>query len=328
MHMTDVTAQRIAGLSPEKRLLLERLARVRHAPLAGEVQVVRTKSEGPVSLSFSQERLWLIDRLQPGNPLYNVFEAWRLAGKLHVGALRQALNDLLERQAALRTQFLETENGTVQNLASAVFPLEEMDLGKLPAAGQWAVCGDRLRTAVSQPFNLIASPLARAELLHLNDDEHVLLIVMHHIASDGWSRAIFSRELSRAYAARLQGKAPDWPPLPIQYADYSVWQREWLSGEVLESQLAYWRKQLAGLVPLELPADRARPAQLSYRGDVERFELPAELSAALKALARQHNATLYMVLLAAFQVLLMRYSGQEDIAVGSPVAGRNRPELE
>ncbi|HYR26500.1 MAG TPA: condensation domain-containing protein, partial [Aquabacterium sp.] len=164
--------------------------------------------------------------------------------------------------------------------------------------------------------------------MHVRDDEHVLLIVMHHIVSDGWSRAIFSRELSLAYAALLHGKQPDWPPLPIQYSDYAVWQRKWLSGAVLEGQLGYWRNQLAGLSTLEVPTDRPRPAQFSYRGEVEPFDLPAELTAALKALARKHNATLYMVLLAAFQVLLMRYSGQEDIAVGTPVAGRNRPELE
>src|SRR5574340_900419 len=170
--------------------------------------------------------------------------------------------------------------------------------------------------------------MLRAGLAQLDDEEFVLAITLHHIASDGWSLNVLDRELELFYAAFNSAARPALPALPIQYSDYAVWQRKWLSGAVLEGQLGYWRKQLAGLSPLELPTDRPRPAQFSYRGEVEPCDFPVELTAALKALARKHNATLYMVLLAAFQVLLMRYSGQEDIAVGTPVAGRNRPELE
>ncbi len=327
MNTADSSAQQIARLSPERRQLLERLAQARNAAQPGAAIAPR-KSGGQAALAYSQERLWIIDRLEPGNPLYNVFEAWQLRGVVNAAALKQALDLLLERHGVLRTRFSETASGLVQSQLPGVFPFEESDLSQLPAAARQAECENRLRTAIHRPFDLAEPPLARAVLLHVRDDDHILLIVMHHIASDGWSRAVFSRELSQAYAALLPGQKPDWAPLPIQYADYAVWQRSWLSGAVLEGQLGYWRGQLAELATLELPADRARPAQLSYRGDIERFELPGELTAGLKALARQHNATLYMVLLAAFQVLLMRYSGQQDIAVGTPVAGRNRPELE
>ncbi len=328
MPLAELTDQHIARLSPAKRLLLERLASARHEPLPGRTQLTRRTTQAPCALSFAQERLWLIDRLQPGNPLYNMSEAWQLTGPLQVDALKQAFNDLLRRQDALRSRILETENGLVQTPVSIDFPVEEVDLTPLPAIRRAAECGAHLELAAQRPFDLALPPLARAVLLRLRNDEHMLLISMHHIASDGWSRAIFWRELGQAYTRRVKGQAPDWTPLPIQYSDYSEWQRRWLSGEVLDGQLAYWRERLRDLSPLELPADRLRPARLSYRGELQRFDLPAELVTALKALARQHNATLYMVLLAAFQVLLMRYSGQEDIAVGTPVAGRNRPELE
>ena len=328
MPLVDFSTERIALLSTDRRRLLERFAQASNAPLSGKARIVQRKPGEPVRLSFAQERLWLIDRIQPGNPIYNVFEAWRLRGPLHAAALKQALDALLERHSVLRTQFVEVDNGPVQRQVSAVFKIEEIDLRTLPVVERQAEIEDHLWAAINQSFDLADPPLAAAVLLHVRDDEHVLLIVIHHIVSDGWSRAIFSRELSQAYAALLLGEKPDWPPLPIQYADYTEWQREWLSGEVLEGHLDYWRKQLSGLSPLDLATDHARPAQLSYRGDVERFDLPADLTAALKALARRHDVTLYMVLLAAFQVLLMRHSGQEDIAVGSPVAGRNRPELE
>lgn len=326
--MVDLTDLQAARLSPEKRLLLERLARARRPSQSDATQLARRTTQSPAALSFAQERMWLIDRLQPGNPLYNTCEAWRLIGPLQVDALKQALNDLLERQDALRTRILEAENGLVQAPASTAFPVEEIDLASLPESLRGTECDRRLKDAMQRAFDLAVPPMARAVLLRLGEDEHVLLVVMHHIAADGWSRAIFRRELAQAYAARLHGHLPDWAPLHLQYSDYSEWQRCWLSGEVLEGQLGYWRERLRGLSPLDLPADRPRPACLSYRGDLQRLDLPADLVAALKALARQHNATLYMVLLAAFQVLLMRYSGQEDIAVGTPVAGRNRPELE
>jgi amino acid adenylation domain-containing protein len=326
--MVDLTDLQAARLSPEKRLLLERLARARRPSQSDATQLARRTTQSPAALSFAQERMWLIDRLQPGNPLYNTCEAWRLIGPLQVDALKQALNDLLERQDALRTRILEAENGLVQAPASTAFPVEEIDLASLPESLRGTECDRRLKDAMQRAFDLAVPPMARAVLLRLGEDEHVLLVVMHHIAADGWSRAIFRRELAQAYAARLHGHLPDWAPLHLQYSDYSEWQRCWLSGGVLEGQLGYWRERLRGLSPLDLPADRPRPACLSYRGDLQRLDLPADLVAALKALARQHNATLYMVLLAAFQVLLMRYSGQEDIAVGTPVAGRNRPELE
>ena len=183
-------------------------------------------------------------------------------------------------------------------------------------------------TEAHQPFDLEAGPLLRAQLLRLAAEEHLLLLNVHHIASDGWSMGVLWRELSSLYNAFVSGHAPDLPRLPIQYADYAVWQREWLQGEVLEGQLAYWKEKLADLSPLELPTDRPRPPVPSYQGAHLTFDLPAPLTQALKELSRREGVTLFMTLLAAFQVLLHRYSGQDDIAVGTPIAGRGRTELE
>ena len=202
------------------------------------------------------------------------------------------------------------------------------DLSAMPQAEREARARQITDTEARQPFDLEAGPLLRAQLLRLAAEEHLLLLNVHHIVSDGWSMGVLWRELSSAYNAFVSGHAPDLPRLPIQYADYAVWQREWLQGEVLEGQLAYWKEKLADLSTLELPTDRPRPPVPSYQGAHLTFDLPAPLTQALKELSRREGATLFMTLLAAFQVLLHRYSGQEDIAVGTPIAGRGRTELE
>jgi len=278
--------------------------------------------------SFAQQRLWLLDRLLPVGSVYNVPRVFRLRGDLAVEALRGAFDDLLERHESLRTRFGLEESGPVQLIAAQQrVALEVEDLTGLQAAEREEEARRRAQAEAQTPFDLERGPLLRVRLLRIAEREHWLLLTLHHIITDGWSSGVMVRELSELYGARLQRESANLPGLAVQYADYAVWQREWLQGEVLEQQLAYWKPALAGLAVLELPADRPRPAVASFRGGRTSFAVDAELTQRLKDLGRAERATLFMTLLAAFQVLLHRYSGQEDIAVGAPIAGRVRPEL-
>jgi amino acid adenylation domain-containing protein len=315
----------------ERRELLK-IARARD--LGGDrselPRIERALREGPLPLSFAQERLWFIDRLEPGSAVYNIPVAWRLEGALDQAALERALSEIVRRHDALRTVFTEVDGSPVQVIApfgGFALPVEELS-GLGEADGEAAVvrrAGEEARRA----FDLSAGPLFRAVLLRLGSQEHVLLLSVHHIVGDGWSMGVLYRELSALYEAYREGGESPLPELGVQYADYAVWQREHLRGEVLERQLSYWRERLADAPALlELPTDHPRPAVQTFRGARERIELPLELLERLQALGRSEGATLYMVLLAAFQVLLSKYSGSEDIVVGTPIAGRTRKEIE
>ncbi|HEU0079555.1 MAG TPA: condensation domain-containing protein, partial [Longimicrobiaceae bacterium] len=273
---------------------------------------------------------WLIDRLQPGDSVYNLSRALRLRGVLDVGALVRALGEVVRRHEALRTVFAEAEGGPVQVVHAEAGPrLELEDLSGLREPAREAALERRVREAARAPFDLAEGPLFRATLLRLGEDDHVLLLGMHHVVGDGWSIGVLFRELEALYGAFLRREPSPLPELPVQYADYAAWQRAWLSGERLERQLAYGRARLADAPALlELPTDRPRPAVQSHRGAAFRFAIPPGLSGRLEALGRAGGATPFMTLLAAFQVLLSRYSGQEDVVVGTPVAGRSHPEVE
>ncbi|HEU0079849.1 MAG TPA: condensation domain-containing protein, partial [Longimicrobiaceae bacterium] len=292
--------------------------------------VVPVERTGALPLSFAQERLWFIDRLEPGSAVYNIPVAWRLGGALDEAALERALGEIVRRHEALRTTFTEVDGSPVQVIApfgGFVLPVE--DLSGLGEADREAAARRRAGEEARRAFDLSAGPLFRARLLRLDAEDHVLLLSMHHIVSDGWSMGVLFRELSSLYAAYREGGESPLPELAVQYADYAVWQREQLAGEVLERQLGYWREQLSGAPELlELPTDHPRPAAQSFRGANEHVQLPAEVLERLRALGRQEGATLYMTLLGAFQVLLSRYGGSEDGVVGSPVAGRGRHEVE
>jgi len=279
-------------------------------------------------LSFAQQRLWFLDQLEPDSPAYNLPAAIRLQGNLDSAALERSFNETVSRHESLRTTFLVVEGEPVQFIAPhSELKLAYVDLSATEEREREA----RLRaTAEAQgPFDLSRGPLIRATLLRLSELEHVLLFTMHHIVSDGWSLGILRREVAALYEAYAQGRPAALPELSIQYADFAVWQREWLQGAVLEEQLSYWRGQLGGGSPvLELPLDRARPAVQSLRGARQSLLLSETLTRALEALSRREGVTLFMTLLAGFQTLLYRYSGQEDIAVGTPIANRNRAETE
>ncbi len=292
--------------------------------------VVPADRTAPLPLSFAQERLWFLDRLQPGMALYNSSAALRLIGALDAALLERALGEVVRRHEVLRTTFAEHGGAPVQTIAPfAGFVLPVEDLGGLEAAEAEAAVRARVADAVSRPFDLPAGPLFAPALLRLADDEHVLLLRMHHVITDGWSMGVLVRELTALYAAFRDGGDPSLPALPVQYADYAVWQRAQLEGAALDGQLAYWRDQLAGAPELlELPTDRPRPAVQAFRGARVPVVLPGELLERLQALGRGEGATLYMVVLAAFQALLSRMAGTEDVVVGSPIAGRGRRETE
>ncbi|SEN38736.1 Phosphopantetheine attachment site, partial [Stigmatella aurantiaca] len=284
-----------------------------------------------IPLSFAQERLWFMDQLEPGSALFNVPIALRFKGQLDAEALEKSFQEIILRHEVLRTNFVATGDKAAQVISpDLLFQMPVVELSGLPEQEREAEVRQRASEDALKPFALDKEPLVRAQLLRLSPDEHVLLLSMHHIVNDAWSGGIFFRELASLYQGFTAGSPVSLPQLPIQYADYAVWQRNWLSGEVLEGQLVYWRKQLAGApAVLELPTDRPRPAVRTTRGaSVGGFELSAPLTRALRGLAQREGVTLFMLMEAAFHALLYRYSGQEDISVGTTIAGRNRTETE
>lgn len=281
-------------------------------------------------LSFAQQRLWIFNQLEPNNPVYNMVGIIRLVGTLHVAALEQSLNALVQRHEILRTRFVTIEDHPTQVIIPALtVPLPIVDLTDISTAikeeeAQWLIDKEALA-----PFDLARGPLLRATLLRLEEGEHILLLTMHHIISDGWSLGIVAREFASFYNAFLADGACLFSGRAVQYADFAIWQRKWLQGEVANSQLAYWKQQLGSeLTWLELPTDYSRPPIQTYNGASRTITLSKALSDALRSLSRQEGTTLFMTLLAAFKTLLYRYTGHTDVSVGSPIAGRNMAEIE
>ena len=294
--------------------------------------------------SFAQQRLWFLDQLAPGNPFYNVSTALHLTGSLNFTALKQTFNEIVRRHETLRTRFVMVEQQPVQAISpSLTIPLPLIDLRNFDSPERSTRMQQIVTQEAQHPFNLTTGPLLRVKLLQLDEAEYLLLLNIHHIVADGWSIGVLIKELGVLYKALAGDKrcltttdsvSRLLPELPIQYADFAQWQREWLQGAAangtspLQSQLVYWQKQLNGISVLNLPTDRLRSAVPSYRGAKQFLELPHSLTQALEALSYQEGVTLFMTMLAAFQTLLYRYTQQEDIAVGSPIANRNRSELE
>jgi amino acid adenylation domain-containing protein len=308
----------LSDLSPEKRALLELL-------------LAEQGSKPTVfPLSFAQQRLWFLDQLEPDTAAYNIPTAVRLAGKLDFHALSQSLNHIVQRHESLRTTFAVIDGQPVQ-LISPSSPLEIAveDLSLHSEADRIQLASQVANQEAQKPFDLSTGPLLRVKVLKLGEDDHVVVMVMHHIVSDGWSSGILINELVGLYDSYSKGKEAELPPLEIQYGDFAQWQREWMSGEVLDAQLSYWRKQLTGAPPvIELPIDKPRPPLQTYRGATESFTVSKAVVAGLKALSQQEAVTMFMTLLAAFKILLQRHTSQADIVVGTPIANRNRVELE
>jgi amino acid adenylation domain-containing protein len=317
---TRLSAQQLAALR-------ERVERARDVASADAIP--RRTDSGPAELSFAQQRLWFLDQLVPGNPFYNIPSALPLRLRIDEPALRRALSAIVQRHEALRTRFISTASGPRQVVGEPYDPMgATVDLAPLPAVERQAKL-ERIATEEARaPFDLTRGPLVRACLVRLSDAEHVLLLTMHHIVSDGWSMGVLFRELMQLYDAFVRSKPSPLAALPIQYADYAVWQRRMLSPQRMEALLSYWRAQLAGLPTLALVTDRPRPPMATFRGAFLEVAFEAELTARLGALAHRLGATLFQVLLAAFKAVLSRYTGQIDIVVGAPIANRMRPELE
>ncbi|MEG4058033.1 MULTISPECIES: amino acid adenylation domain-containing protein [unclassified Microcoleus] len=285
--------------------------------------------DGNLPLSFAQQRLWFLDQLVPNNPFYNVPAALRLTGSINFSALQQTFNEIVRRHEALRTTLAVVSGQPVQRIAAAFhLPINVVELRNLPKESRQTEANRLTAQEAQRSFNLSNDLLLRVTLLQLDDAEYLLMLNMHHIVSDGWSIGVLIQELGALYTAFASEKPSPLPALSVQYADFAKWQREWLQGEVLETQLAYWRQQLNGISMLNLPADRPRPAIQSYRGKRQFLQLPKQLSEALETLSQREGVTLFMTMLAAFKTLLYHYAQQEDIVVGSPIANRNRSEIE
>ena len=296
----------------------------------GAPPIERRERVGELPLSFAQQRLWFIDQWEPGNDFYNMPVAIKLTGALDVGALERTLTEIVRRHEVLRTTFASEDGRPVQVIhpvAPVKLPL--LELSHLPAEEREERVSQSAQAEAAQPFDLSHGPLWRAQLLRLSESEHVVLFTMHHIVSDGWSNAVLIKEVGALYSAFSAGEPSPLEELTLQYADFAVWQREYLQGERLEEQLAYWRRQLHGAPTLlNLPIDHLRPAVQGHSGALHPFFLSAELSESLNELSRRKGATLYMTLLAAFSNLLQRYTQAEELLIGTPIAGRNHREIE
>jgi amino acid adenylation domain-containing protein len=286
--------------------------------------------DAEIPLSFAQERLWFLDQWDPGNSVYNVPFAVRLKGTLSIDVFQRSLNEVVRRHEALRTTFCAVDGQPRQIVApSLIILLPLIDLSSLPHADQTAEVQRLIAENAEHSFDLTRGPLLRAELLRLTDQEHVFLLDIHHIIFDGWSVGLFLRELTALYDAFVKDQPSPLPELAIQYPDFAIWQRAWLQGEVLQQQLDYWKRQLGGSLPvLELPSDRPRPTMMTNQGALGYRQFPAALSQKLHVVSQAEGSTLFMTLFAAFQILLYRYTGEEDIITGSAIANRDFVDIE
>ncbi len=293
-------------------------------------KIHKIKREGKLPLSFAQQRLWFLEQLEPGTPFYNIPETYKITGDLNIDALQKAINKVIKRHETLRTSF-HSDNGIpyVEIEPELEYKLNVIDLTDEDASRKDEKIKEIIREENSKPIALSKPPLFRATLLKVSEDEHVIVLVIHHIISDDWSTKVLMQEISVIYESVVKNMDYPLPELTIQYVDYAAWQREWLSGKVLEEQINYWKNTLKDIPPvLNLPTDRPRPAVQTFNGSYLSFELPEETGELISKISREEGVTAFMILLAAFDTLLSKYSGQEDIVVGTPVANRTQDEVE
>jgi len=325
-------AQQLSALTGAKRALLELQLMKKNQRKEKTRQAITARHLKTAPLSYNQQGLWVLNQLMPGESVYHSPTAARLRGQLDVAALKQALQAIVARHDGLRTIFHVVDGEPKQMVQDITLDVPVIDLSNSDEAGAEAEALNILRHEARRPFDLSLGPLMRAVIVRMREDEHILLVTLHHIITDGWSFGILHRELSSLYEAFAAGRPSPFAALPIQYSDYAMWQREWFEKEVYGSQLAYWKKQFVTMPPaLELPGDHPRPSVQAYRafrGDQQTITLSADLTRRIRTLCQKENVTLFMVLMAAYQILLHRYTGEEDIVVGTPIAGRPVPEIE
>lgn len=326
--MDDLRSQ-IAELSPARRALLERLLASGVTP-AMRPQVARRRRESDTApVSFAQQRLWFLDRLEPGNIAFNGSHAWLLSGPLQTQAVERCFEEMIRRHEVLRTAFKAVAGQPVQVIHPArelSLPIESLE--HLPIEEREAEARRIWTAEATRPFDLTRGPLLRLRLLRLAAQEHIVIFTIHHIVTDGWSAGVITKEMVQLYSAFAAGQSSPLEELPIQYADYAEWQRERMTDEEVAKHLGYWKQQLSGLPIVSVPPDLPRPERLSYRGARLPLNVDAALTDALRALSREEGATLFMTLLAAFSVLLYRYTGQTDITAGTDIANRTLAETE
>ncbi len=317
--------------TPVLKDLAKRLDSARQTGVQQTLQPIeRTSRDGNLPLSFAQQRLWFLDQLQPGGTFYNIPMGLRLTGRLDIDALQKSLQHVVDRHEILRTRFRTREGSPIQEIQEHVsMHLPLTGILHLNESERKKELERLTNEEVARPFNLEEGPLIRAQMVRMKDDEHILLITLHHIITDGWSMGILVEEIATAYVDQIEGRESTHEAMPIQYADYATWQRNWLQGEQLDQQLAYWKEQLRDAPPaLELPTDRPRGATASFNGATEYLELSPDLSERIESLSKKESATPFMTLLAAFETLLHRYTGQTEIVVGTPIAGRRQSSVE
>ncbi|WP_414582651.1 amino acid adenylation domain-containing protein [Scytonema sp. PCC 10023] len=326
---TDDIIKRRSKLSPAKQAILEKRLRGEHEPNTQQIVIPRRTQQSPAPLSAAQQRLWFLQQLEPQSSVYNEFACIRLKGILNLAALEKSFNEIVRRHESLRTSFETLDEQTVQVIHPRVsIELPVVNLSNLPQALQEAEVEQLSAEIARKPFDLASSSLLRGMLLQTGEQEHLLLLVIHHIVCDGWSIQVLNQELAVLYEAFCAEKSSPLSELPIQYADYSIWQHQWLQGEREKTQLSYWKQQLADAPTTSVPTDRQRPPVQSFQGAASFFKLSPRLTQMLRSLSNQQGITLFMTLLAAFQVQLYRYTSQEDICIGSPIANRNYAEVE
>ena len=326
--MVEGVKHRLAELTDQQRRLLVRRLSKRRRPGADTGIALQSRDSNTFPLSYAQQRIWFLNQFGSLNSAFNIMEAYRLLGLLDIDALRRSLNEIVRRHEPLRTTFGMVDGEPVQHVAPHLeLDLAVEDLRRIPPPEREPEIKRQGTAFLLYSWNLETGPLIRAKLLRVTDEEQVLLIVVHHIVSDGWSKGVLLGELSTLYEAFSAGKPSPLPELPIQYVDFTVWQRQWLQGTDFEKQLAYWKQRMTGSATLQLPLDRSRSVK-DNGGMYGVFVLPKELTEGLRALSRQEGTTLFMTMLAAFSAVLHRYSGQDDIVIGSPIANRNRAEIE
>lgn len=313
--------------SPEKREQAAASSRRQHLQAP---PITRATREGEIALSFAQQRLWFMDQLEPDSSIFNIASAVRLSGPLKTQALEQAFNEIIRRHESLRTTFSSVNGRPVQLIKpEQTLSMELLDISTLDAAERQEKAQELAREEGARPFNLAEGPLLRASLVRLDAEEHVVLLTMHHIVSDGWSMGVLIHEVTVLYENFSRNLPSPLPELAIQYADYAQWQREWLQGAVLGRQIGYWRNQLDNIPPpIQLPTSKQPPAVQTFRSREQYLELSASLTDEVRAFSRRQGVTLFMTLLATFQSMLHIYTGEEDVLVGSDVANRNHTQIE
>ncbi len=328
-NMNDLY-RKIAELPPEKRELFELMLQEQGVDLSRIIISPVSRHETKrFPLSFSQKRLWFLDRLEPGSYLYHINTAVKLSGKLDSEALQRTLNTIISRHEVLRTRFEEENGEPFQVIEDTGITLSESDLSSLAEDSKEDELYRKILTESQKPFELNTGPLIRAFLYKINENNHVFFISVHHIVSDNWSTGLLVNEIITLYAAYTRNIEPALPQLPIQYADFASWQHKWLKGKTLENQLDFWKEELSGAPPLiEMPLDHPRPSFQTYNGDYLLFDIDSQRARRIRERARKQDVSEFMYLLAVFNVLLYKYSGQDDICVGTPVANRNRAETE